>query len=403
VNTIDVDERDTMPPQTASPLWGRMQSWVQSHADTSVLASIPTLDAEAKPFESGMMYFRPRLAGCLIRHDRRWLSNTQYLLAASMRLPYADRSRVTVTEVFRLDQLMVHGEIYHLPLFWLLPYTGVLEIEVGLLTLPKNRSVTAYLETLEDLSRLVRPPLLDSLSLAEVLAAGVGRLLDAGDASIHLGFHLSINDKQHARDRAPGYAAAIRASRADRPNELSVIDNRLVTVDDRGTQPVTRHDYMMLRIESRYERDDWMLPGIEDLFQRAVQAALEDSPNFNAAARDLLIRVFQSPDFTEIDRRRVVIAIKDHLTEVREQAVRLGAIGVPRAEHGRSRSSRAAVPPEETETTGAAPKQTEAPNAGPVRTVIDTDVESDLRRRAIPLSEAIRLTHLSFTQLMARR
>jgi hypothetical protein len=124
---------------------------------------------------------------------------------------------------------------------------------------------------------------------------------------------------------------------------------------------------------------------------------------------------------TEVDRRRVVIAIKAELEEAATITAELAQAESTPAEIGlaeataadlalaeattkqrRRRPPKAPVHPEEIKTPEATPQQSEASKASPAQAIRDTDVESVVMRRAPALSEAIGMTHLTLTQILAR-
>jgi hypothetical protein len=85
---------------------------------------------------------------------------------------------------------------------------------------------------------------------------------------------------------------------------------------------------MLLRVEGRKERDDWRLRDIQDPLSVAGQALLETPPNTvkaDAYRTVALAAAWQSPDLAQLDRRRVVQAIKAELAELADEGA--GAVG----------------------------------------------------------------------------
>jgi hypothetical protein len=237
----------------------------------------------------------------------------------------------------------------------------------GFAPIPRSTRRSRRLSTL---SALIRPPLACRLADAEVLAAGVQRLVEVGDATVDLGFVRTVGSSSDATGIRPGYVAVVRADSAEiQAAAPSVVNNRLTFLRDGQAIPLSGRDYMLLRVEGRRERDDWKFPDIQDLLNDAVEAAARgEQEAFDAFKRVLLTKVLQSPDLTVADRRRVALAIKQELDDL--QALHLDSLG-PHPH-----------PPDSSDIPGP---------AGPT----STNVESIVRERAITQSEAISLTHLT--------
>ena len=86
--------------------------------------------------------------------------------------------------------------------------------------------------------------------------------------------------------------------------------------DSTSAKPLTGVDYMLLRIETRKERDDWeALTSIKEPFDKAMMA-LGESGNPRVEDADIYIRsavvaAVNSPDLTTQDKLRVARAIHD--------------------------------------------------------------------------------------------
>ena len=78
--------------------------------------------------------------------------------------------------------------------------------------------------------------------------------------------------------------------------------------------PLEGHNYLLFRIESRRERDDWQFPRIEVFIGKARQAqAAGEAKSFERNRDAALAEVLISPDLTPPDRTRVALAIRDEL------------------------------------------------------------------------------------------
>jgi hypothetical protein len=209
----------------------------------------------------------------------------------------------------------------------LLPYNGgVVEIETALLGLKGADYLGAAIGVLQQFSSLISPPLGPAISLAQTLASGTRDLLSATQGSVHLGFHQElVSAGAGGAVLRPGYLAVILAEPGEiSPDRLSFRDSRLLYREVPGQEPrnLTGYDYMLLRVEGRKERDDWRLKNIQEPLTTAGQALLEAPPNTakaNAYRTVALAAAWQSSDLAQLDRRRVVEAIKAELAQLADE------------------------------------------------------------------------------------
>jgi hypothetical protein len=157
-------------------------------------------------------------------------------------------------------------------------------------------------------------------------------LLNATKGNIHLGFHQElISGGAGGAVLRPGYLAVILAEPGQvSPDRLSVGDGRLLYRQAPGQQAANLkgYDYLLLRVEGRAERDDWRLKDIQDPLSMAGQALLEAPPNAvtaDAYRTVALAAAWRSPDLAQLDRRRVVQAIRAELAGLADQSA--GAVG----------------------------------------------------------------------------
>src|SRR6202022_1356490 len=136
-------------------------------------------------------------------------------------------------------------------------------------------------------------------------------LLGASNGMLHLGLHQAFiaAGGGGANELRPGYLLVALAAE----DQLTL--DRLWVADDRlrygsslaDSMPLTGHTYMLLRIESRVERDDWdALETIQTPFQGALEAlGGGESERAESMFRRAIATALQSPDLTRTDRRRV--------------------------------------------------------------------------------------------------
>jgi hypothetical protein len=121
------------------------------------------------------------------------------------------------------------------------------------------------------------------------------------------------------------YIALLNAVRGSTRAENYWVKNSglLFGADGESATPLTGLDYMLLRIETLPERDDWdSLSTINEPWQKAIDALtqVDAAGNPRVADADTYVRLaaaeaLRSPDLTERDRRRVAKAIRERYQE----------------------------------------------------------------------------------------
>lgn len=294
--------------------WATVRGWFEQNAQAYMLASLEQGDP-LKPYQS---YLRVWLAEMFLAKRRTWLQQWFPAVHAEVRLPFAGQPEVSFARVVRPnDDQLGEGVLINYPLTELLLYGGgVVEVEAALLGLKGQDSLAAGVGLLERFSALIAPPLGQALTLAAQLTVAARDFLDRAGGGVHLALHQAFSAPGGGGDSVlrPGYHAVILASPAQVPvEELRVEGDRLY----RGGAPFTAHDFMLLRVEARDERDDWRSPAIQDARNGAIDALqrgdTEGAQRFLGAA---IAAVFTSCDFSEADKRRIVRALKQEWQEL---------------------------------------------------------------------------------------
>ena len=318
-------------------LWEHVIGWWTENARHHVYAPIPkerTDEAyDDAPLEPGGSYFRLWLSEMFLTKRVAWGTEWFPAVHSEVRLQFGGQG-VSFSRVAQppLDQL---GEGVRLDyrLTELLPFNGgVVEIEAALLGLKGADYLGTAIGILQQFSSLISPPLGPAVSLAQAVVSGTRDLLSATKGKIQLGFHQElISGGAGGAVLRPGYLAVILAEPGQvSPDRLSVRGGRLCYRQAPGQEPANLkgYDYLLLRVEGRQERDDWRLRDIQDPLSTAGQALLEAPPNTvkaNAYRTVALAAAWQSPDLAQLDRRRVVQAIKAELRELADEDA--GAVG----------------------------------------------------------------------------
>ena len=302
--------------------WAAVRGWFEKNAQAHVLASFDQGDA-LTPYQS---YLRVWLAEMFLAKRVQWLRERFPAVHAEVRLPFAGQPAVSFTRVVRPgDDQLGEGVLINYPLTELLPYGGVVEVEAALFGLKGPDSLAAGVGLLERFSGLIAPPLGQALTAAAQVTLGARDYLDRAGGGVHLALHQGFSADGGGGGNAlrPGYLAVILASPVRVPvGELRVEGDRLF----QGAAPFTAHDFMLLRIEARDERDDWRSPAIEDARRGAIDALQRgDKEGAQAYQGAAIAAVLNSYDFSEADKRRIVTAIKQEWEEL--AGLGLGAAG----------------------------------------------------------------------------
>jgi hypothetical protein len=318
-------------------LWDHVMGWWTENARHHVYAPIPKERTDETyddaPLEPGGSYFRLWLSEMFLTKRVAW--GTQWFPAvhSEVRLQFGGQSAAFSRVAQPPTDQLGEGVRLGYRLTELLPFNGgVVEIEAALLALKGADYLGTAIGILQQFSGLISPPLGPAIALTQTLVSGTRDLLSATKGNIHLGFHQElISAGAGGSVLRPGYLAVILAEPGEvSPDRLSVRGGRLLYRQAPGREPVNLkgYDYLLLRVEGRKERDDWRLKDIQDPLSTAGQALLEAPPNTVKAAAYrtvALAAAWQSPDLAQLDRRRVVHAIKAELAGLADESA--GAVG----------------------------------------------------------------------------
>jgi hypothetical protein len=319
---------DNQPANLAIKLWDLIKGMATKNAEQYLNEPIPKdrTDGEytPEPLAPFRSYFRVWLCEMFLTKSRNWFIDWYPAVHASVQLKFGNYDAVKFSTVAESSKdAQGNGVLLNYPLTELLPFNGgTVELQAALLGLKGTNQLMATIKVLQDFSSLVTAPLGEVLNLAEKISSGMEQILGATDGTVHLPLHQTFisagGGGQHILQ--PGYFAVILATAAQvAKDRLFVGGDRLYYADQPGAQsaPIRGHDYMLLRIEGRAERDDWRLKNIQEPLDKAMAALLqgrkEEAEGFKQAA---LVAAGLSPDLAVYDRRRVVQAIKDELAQL---------------------------------------------------------------------------------------
>lgn len=315
-------------------LWGTVGGWFSRNAQAYLLASIPLEDGEASPLKPYESYLRVWLADMFLAKRGNWLRSWFPAVHAEIRMPFGGERTVTFTRVARpRDDALAEGVLLNYAVTDLIPYNGgTVEIDTALFGLKNDDNLAAGVALLQSFSNLVAPPLGQALAVAEKVATGARNFLDQTGGDVHLALHQTLVSDGGGGGNVlrPGYLAVVLATQNEvPPADLRVQGDRLHRITDDGNrlEPFTSHDYMLLRIEGRAERDDWeqFLPEVVDARNRAAEAFLRADEKLAGEYRSAaLMAVFNSSDLVYPDKRRIVGAIEKQWKDLAKTG--LGAV-----------------------------------------------------------------------------
>jgi hypothetical protein len=289
-----------------------------------------------EPLEAGKHYFRLWLSEMFLEKEVDWF-RTWHPMAHSLVVFQFGQQTIEIANVAGDVKLKVISQAdlqkiiqLNYNMSALMPFNGgVVELVVALAAIKGGDNVASIIKVLGDLSNmLVVPQLSSALNVALPIASGVQDLLGGADGKIHLGMHQSFTGKGGGGSNvlSPGYIAIIRGAEKDYPvDRLWVRNDQLRIGNSQETSgPLSGVTYMLFRIESRTERDDWRLKNIQEAFDEALKSLAGGEEAIKAALHRVTVLVLTSPDLTRADRTRVLRALREEFEQARKEG--LGAI-----------------------------------------------------------------------------
>jgi hypothetical protein len=316
-------------------LWDTITGLIKKDSKKYIYVRIPPdhvrdAKSDGAPLEAGKHYFRLWLTEMYLKKEREWFKSWYPVVHSLVRFQFGSQvveiphvagpmhlEGVSDTNLDRVIQLN-HN------LTTLMPYNGgVVELAAGLLAMEGKNYLTSAIKVMGDLSGLlVVPQLSAALAIAGPIATGVQDLLTGGNGQMDLGLHQSFTSAGGggANDLRPGYMAILLGEEGKYdPKQFWVQGDRLrYGASQDSSQPLTGVTHMLLRVEARTERDDWM--GLTTIIQardEALKAISEGDEQADSAIKRTIFLVRTSPDLTRADRKRVADALKAEFDEAK--------------------------------------------------------------------------------------
>jgi len=289
----------------------------------SILKNNVDVDFDDTPIKAYEGYFRIWISDMFLTKSRNWFKDWHAAVHASVQLQFGDQAAQTFTRAAKApEEALGQGVLKEYKVLDLMPFNGgTVELQASLLAMQGEDYLGKAIGVLQDFSGLVGAPLAQAVAISEKIANGIDTLVDATDGLPHLVFHDTFTAAgTGGNELRAGYWAIIKATKAQIATaRLAVKGGKLCYAKGPGapTAPLEGYDYILLRIETQAERDDWRLKGIEDALTKAYNAYYEgEMEKFEAYKRMAELVVWQSPDLSKHDRRRVIQAIRRDLEEV---------------------------------------------------------------------------------------
>lgn len=325
-----------------------ISDWFSREASHYVYTMIPAdrtdVPIQATEVESGKHYFRLWLAEMFLRHDQKLFRTWSPVVHSVVRLQFGIDNKISSVEIPHVaGQFQIEGmkegnldrvvQLNH-ALTALLPFNGgVVDLVSGMVALKGRDLVDQFVNVLGSFSSLLAQPQLSAaLEVAAPLAGGVQDLLGGTDGQLKLGLHQAFTGKGGAGAnvlRGGYFVVALATEDELQPQRLYVKADQLCRGDDLASaRPLTGIDYMLYKVEVRDEKDEFeALTSITGPFHDALRSLQQfEEETAQTYLRGAILAAWQSPDLTQLDRRRVVRELKSRFDQFKAD-LELGAAG----------------------------------------------------------------------------
>jgi hypothetical protein len=305
----------------------KARSW-PAHAEW--IASDRVTDNVVGPeFEADRTYLRVWLSQAQLEWSRNWFTEWHPVVHSAV-LREAGSSRDEIMTVLSPGSIpgfaerAQASETVNKPLTPLLPFGGgTVSINAGLVALKGDNAVRTLIDVVSGFGGLVTTTALATgVSIANQVADAFEKLLNIDENSGTIAYDGTLaGPGGGAPTLKPGYLAVLDQEPVA---PLWVRDDHLlVWPGGQAPSAVPAGNFLLIRLESRTDRDDWRhLAAIEEPLL-AARAAV-DSETRRAHYQRAIIAARTSADLHEADRIRIAVALRD----LRETDQGLGAASV---------------------------------------------------------------------------
>jgi hypothetical protein len=288
------------------------------HAQWIPAANVRPAPAPAPPpFVADATYLRWFLAEGRLEHSRNWFTEWHPAVHAAVSRQFGNTVDEHVTVVSPgaipgFEKAAAASVTVNKPLTPLLPFPGgSVAVNVGLVGVRGDNAVRTLIDVLGSFGGVITSAALTTgLDVAGKVVDGFEKLLGLGDTDVALAYDstLSAAGGGAPANLAPGYLAVLDSGQPA-GTMLGVEQGRLAAWRDQGWREI-QGGFLLLRLESRVERDDWRyLTDIEEPLRAALAEADTDARRVHYQRAIVAART--SRDLHLADRIRIAAALKD--------------------------------------------------------------------------------------------
>lgn len=288
------------------------------HAQWIPAANVRPAPAPAPPpFVADATYLRWFLAEARLEHSRNWFTEWHPVVHAAVSRQFGNTVDEHVTIVSPgtipgFEQAAAASVTANKPLTPLLPFPGgSVAVNVGLVAVQGDNAVRTLIDVLGSFGGVITSTALTTgLDVAGKVVDGFEKLLGLGAKDVTLAYDstLSAAGGGAAVDLAPGYLAVL--DQTPPPDVALTIDDGRLAAWQQGERRSIPGGFLLLRLESRVERDDWhYLTDIEEPLRAALAEA--DTETRRVHYQRAITAARNSRDLHLADRIRIAAALKD--------------------------------------------------------------------------------------------
>jgi hypothetical protein len=302
---------ERMKSVVSSRAWPGAATWVAS-AQVQPLAAPPP-----PPFVADETYLRVWLAEVRLEHSRNWFTEWHPLVHTAVERRYGTTVEEQVCVVSPgsipgFDGAANSAVTVEKELTLLLPFAGgTVSINVGLVAVRGDNTVRQLIEVVGGFAGLAIPGIETGTKIAGQVVDAFERLFGLGAQIGTLAYDstLALGGGGAPVSLTPGYLAVL--DEAPPLHTLWVQMGHLISWAGQG-QPVTvpTGSFLLLRLESRTDRDDWRhLDAIAEPLREARRST--DAETRRAHYQRSIIAARTSPELHEADRIRIAVALRE--------------------------------------------------------------------------------------------
>ncbi|MGI5499054.1 hypothetical protein [Lentzea sp. CA-135723] len=298
-----------------------MRNWVSAEATQVTVKFFP--DPGGTPLAPGTGYLRLWLAEGFLAQRTSWGNDHYPALYGGVTLNFLGLGNrpTPFSSLTERRTWNAPGAYLDFPMTTLLPYNGgVVEVDAALYRASGDGPLGVAAKVVSGLAGLIGPPLTVAGMIADKVSDGLDSILEAQGDDPVLGLHWSmVADGGGNQTVRPGHIVVVNAPGGELLANLAIVDGRLQADGDL----LTGVDYLVVRVETRTERDDFWLPEFEELRTRAAEAyLLNQLETFENLRTTAICRAYTTTDFSRTDGLRLAKLVADRIDEVKQ----LGAV-----------------------------------------------------------------------------